>query len=153
MKKRGEEPERIELYQFRGEDLRIGSRTAETVLSEMGNDSSSFPNEKHFVSHASLAPQLALRTAATTLKHSKTAPGAEYRRIARKKSAGVAVFCMARKLAKLTCRMLRWRVKFKDEGLESYDTRFKEARIRSCRQFPKSLGFKLLPNEMTEARE
>lgn len=176
MKKRGEEPVRVELYRFCGADLTsidgISSRTAETILSELGMDLSSFPNEKHFVSYVSLAPRLArsggktirkrkqgnapnriglaLKTAATTLKHSKTALGAEYRRIARKKSAGVAVFCMARKLAKLVYRMLRWGMEFKDEGLESYDTRFNAARLRSCREFAKSLGYKLLPNEVTE---
>jgi transposase len=177
MKKRGEEPVRVELYPFCGVDLTridgISSRTAETLLSELGKDLSSFPNEKHFVSYVSLAPRLArsggktirkrkqgnapnrigiaLRTAATTLKHSKTALGAEYRRIARKKSAGVVVFCMARKLAKLIYRMLRWGIEFQDEGLESYDTRFQEARIRSCREFAKSLGFKLLPVETADA--
>mgnify|MGYP001770157179 CR=1 FL=1 len=57
---------------------------------------------------------------------------------------------MARKLAKLVYRMLRWGMEFKDEGLEAYDERFKTARLRSCREMAKSLGYKLLPSEQSE---
>ena len=62
MKKRGEEPVRVELHQFCGMDLTsidgISSRTAETILSELGIDLGSFPNEKHFVSYVSLGYKL-----------------------------------------------------------------------------------------------
>lgn len=179
MKRRGEEPVRVGLYRFCGVDLTsidgISSRTAEMILSELGADLGSFPTENHFVSYLSLAPKLsrsagktirkrkrgnapnrigqALKTAASTLKHSKTALGAEYRRIARKKSAGVAVFSIARKLAKLVYRMLRWGVEFISEGMQAYEQRFEHARIRSCRSLAKSLGYKMLPLSLEASGE
>ena len=53
----------------------------------------------------------ALRLAAVSVQRSKTALGAEYRRIARLRSAPIAVFAIARKLAQLAqlvYRMLRF---------------------------------------------
>lgn len=174
MRKRGQETMRKGLYHFSGVDLTsidgISTGTAETVLSEMGSDLAKFPTEKHFTAYVNLAPKLAisggkpirkrprgsgpnrigtaLRMAAVSLRNSKTALGAEYRRIARRKGAGVAVFAMARKLAILIYRMLRWGQAYVDEGCESYEKRFKEARLRYCKSIAKDLGFKVLPMEV-----
>ena len=172
-KARGQEPMRQALFLLSGSDLTsidaIGVDTAETVLSELGTDLSSFANEKHFVSYLNLAPKLAisggkpipgkrrgststrignaLRMAALTLRNSKTALGAEYRRIARRKGASVAVFAMARKLAILIYRLLRYGQAYVDEGMEAYEERFKAARIRTCKQIAKQFNLIVLDPE------
>ena len=174
MRKRGQEPMREALFRLNGVDLTcidgIGVDTAETLLSELGTDMSAFPSEHHFVSFLKLAPKLAvsggkpirgkrigsattrlgasLRMAALTLRNSKTALGAEYRRIARKKGANVAVFALARKLAILIYRLLRWGQAYVDQGLQAYEERFKAARLRTCKQIAKQFGYKLLPEEV-----
>lgn len=174
IRKRGQEPMRVGLYLFSGVDLTtidgIGAGTAETVLSEIGRDLITFPTEKHFAAYVNLAPKLAisggkpvrkkprgsgpnrigtaLRMSAVSLRNSKTALGAEYRRIARRKGAGVAVFAMARKLAVLIYRLLRWGQSYVDEGCDAYEKRFQAARLRSCRSTAKALGYKMLPVAM-----
>ena len=115
------------LYQLAGFDLTtidgIGVDTTAVVISELGLDFSAFPDEGHFVSYLRLAPNLsfsagkkvpsklkgtttsrvatALRMAALALRNSKTALGAFYRRISKRKGASVAVFATARKLAQI----------------------------------------------------
>jgi|ERR1700677_2876918 transposase len=107
----------------------IGVETIEVVLSEYGPDLSRFPGEQ-FVAHTTLAPHgaktggkpikkkkrnstrtrvaAALRMAALSLRHSQTALGAYYRKIAQRKGGDIAVFATARKLAILIYRLLRW---------------------------------------------
>ncbi len=170
LRKRGQEPMREALFRLTGYDLTaidgIGVETAETVLSELGADLSCFPSENHFISYLKLAPKLAIsggkpirikrtgstttrlgatfRMAALTLRNSKTALGAEYRRIARRKGASVAVFALARKLAILVYRLLRFGQAYVDEGMHAYEARFRAARIRTCKQIAKEFGFIIL---------
>lgn len=172
-RKRGQEPMREALFRLTGSDLTaidgIGVETAETVLSELGTDLSAFPSENHFVSYLKLTPKLAIsggkpvpgkrsgstttrlgatfRMAALTLRNSKTALGAEYRRIARRKGASVAVFALARKLAILVFRLLRYGQAYVDEGMQAYEERFKAARIRTCKQIAKEFGFKIIEQD------
>lgn len=167
---RGQEPMREALFRLTGCDLTtidgIGVDTAETVLSEVGTDLSSFPSENHFVSYLKLVPKLAIsggkpvrvkrsgstttrlgaifRMAALTLRNAKTALGAEYRRIARRKGGGVAVFALARKLAVLVYRLLRYGQAYVDEGMQAYEERFNAARIRTCKQIAKEFGFTIV---------
>ena len=101
IKKRGQEAKRQALYRMSGVDATqidaIGVETLEVVLSEYGSDLSRFPTEKQFVAHVTLAPHVpktggkplkkkkrnsastrvaaALRMAALSLRHSKTALG------------------------------------------------------------------------------
>jgi hypothetical protein len=51
---------------------------------------------------------VALRMAALSLRHSQTALGAYYRKLAQRLGGDVAVFATARKLATLIYRLLRW---------------------------------------------
>src|SRR5437016_11487974 len=116
IKKRGQEPKRQALYRMSGVDVTqidaIGVETVEVVLSEYGPDLSRFPTEKQFVSHATLSPRVpksggkplkhkkrnsgstrvaaALRMAALSLRHSATALGAYYLRLARRIGGAVA---------------------------------------------------------------
>jgi transposase len=170
IKKRGEEPMREALYRMSGVDLTtidsIGVETVQVVLSEYGPDLSRFPTEKEFVSHLTLAPRIrmsggkpvrkkqrntastrvasALRMAALALRHSQTALGAYYRRIARRIAGDVAVFATARKLATLIYRLLRWGQQYVDEGVVAFEKRYQESRIRSLQAKAQELGYQLI---------
>jgi len=170
---RGQEPMREALFRLSGCDLTsidgIGIDSAETILSELGTDLSSFPSENHFVSYLKLVPKLSIsggkpvpskriggtttrlgatfRMAGLTLRNSRTALGAEYRRIARRKGASVAVLAMARRLAIIVYRLLRYGQAYIDEGMQAYEERFKAARLRTCKLIAKEFGYKVLPLE------
>jgi transposase len=170
IKKRGEEPMREALYRMSGVDLTtidsIGVETVQVVLSEYGPDLSRFPTEKEFVSHLTLAPRIrmsggkpvrkkqrntastrvagALRMAALSLRHSQTALGAYYRKIARRIAGDVAVFATARKLATLIYRLLRWGQPYVDEGVITFEKRYQESRVRSLHAKARELGYQLI---------
>ena len=174
LRARGQEPLRQALYCVCASDLTsidgISTSTAEVVLSEMGADLSAFPTERHFVSFLKLSPKLAisggkplykrpkgtastrvgaaLRMAALALRNSKTALGAYYRRIARRKGASVAVFATARKLAILIYRMLRYGMAYVDEGVQVYEQRFQAARLQMCEQIANQFGYKLIQKKV-----
>ena len=171
IRKRGEEPLRGSLYGMAGVDLSgidgIGVETAQVLLSEYGADLSRFPSEAEFVSHLKLAPRkptsggkpvhkkrrnsattrvgAALRMAAITLRNSSTALGARYRQIARRKGGDVAVFAIARRLATLIYRLLRWGQPYLDEGEAAFEARHEQARIARLRASAKELGLQLMP--------
>ncbi len=175
---RGQEPMRQALYRLSGVDLTtihgIGVDTATEIISELGIDLSVFPDENHFVSYVRLAPNLsisagkkvpkklksstctriatALRMAALTLRNSKTALGAFYRRVAWRKGASVAVFATARKLAQLVYRLLRYGRAYVDIGIEAYEARFKQRRIKFYTKALNTLGYnvKLLKTQEAE---
>jgi transposase len=145
----------------------IGVETVEVVLSEYGSDWSRFPTEKQFVSHVTLAPRVpksggkpvrkkkrnsastrvaaALRMAALSLRHSQTALGAYYRRIAQRRGGDIALFATARKLATLVYRLLRWGQPYLDEGAAAYENRYRQHRIGCLAATAKELGYQLTP--------
>ena len=169
--KRGQEPLRQALYGFSGFDLTtidgIGVDTASVILSELGLDFTSFPDEGHFVSYLRLAPNLsisagkkvpskfkpgtctrvsnALRMAAITLRHSKSALGGFYRRTARRKGASVAVFATARKLAQIIYRLFRYGQAYIDTGAEAYEARFNDRRFKFYTKALESMGYVVQP--------
>jgi transposase len=121
IRRKNEQAPREALYRFAGVDLLridgIGIGSTEVILTEIGPDIAAFPTEADFVSWLRLAPytpssggkrlktkrnargatrvSAVLRMAALSLKNSKTALGATYRRLAGRKDAGVAVFAVA----------------------------------------------------------
>lgn len=171
IKQRGQEAKREGLYRMSGVDITqidaIGVETVEVVLSEYGPDLSRFATEKQFVSHITLAPHVAksgnkavkkkkrnsastrvaaaLRMAALSLRHSQTALGAYYRRIAQRIGGDIAVFATARKLAILIYRLLRWGQPYVDEGAAAYEERYRHQRIRNLTARAKQLGYQLTP--------
>lgn len=171
IRKRGQEAKRQALFRMSGVDIThidaIGVETVEVVLSEYGSDLSRFPTEKEFVSHATLAPHVptsggkplkkkkpnsssarvaaALRMAALSLRHSQTALGAYYRRIAQRRGGDIGVFATARKLATLIFRLLRWGQPYVDEGAEAYENRYRQMRIGRLHDTAKQLGYQLAP--------
>jgi transposase len=145
----------------------ISPGTAMIVVTELGLDLSPFPTEKHFVSWLRLCPRQAvsggkrikkhrnnlavnriatvLRMAALSLQRTQTALGAHFRKIARAKDGNVAIFAVARKLALLIYRMLRFGQDYVDEGAKVYEERLAQRRIVGLRNNAKSLGYKLVP--------
>jgi transposase len=173
LKRQGTEEARTTLWRVSGVDLTridgIGADAAQVVLTEVGIDLSKFPDEHHFVSWLRLCPRTAisggkplkkrrnglgasrianvLRMAAVSLHHSKTALGAQYRRIARRRDGKVAVSAMARKLAQLIYRALRFGQDYVDVGERAYEDRFKSQRVASLAQTAKALGFTLIQED------
>jgi transposase len=172
----GEQQARTALWRFAGVDLtRIdGIRVdgAETILTEVGPNLSVFPSERHFISWLRLCPRTpisggkplqkrrngtganriaaVLRMGATALQRSKTALGAAFRRIARHKGADVAVFAIARKLAQLVYRMLRYGQDYLDVGERAYELKFQVRRLAGLKETAKALGYTLVREPPTE---
>ena len=177
MDKRGEEPLRQALYMMAGADLTaidsIGVGTAQTVLSEIGPDVSMFPTEKHFTSYLRLAPgtavsggkairgkknkpQLgssrtreALMMAALSAGKTQTALGAYYRSVAVRRGPGIAVFATARKLAQYIYRLLRFGREYVDIGVEEYERRNNDRRLKALKARARQMGYALINIEQT----
>jgi len=171
IKQRGEQAQRTELWRFAGCDLTridgISSDTAAIVLTEVGFDLSSFPSEKGFVSWLRLAPRRpisggkqlhkrpngtgsnrvagALRMAALALARSKTALGAYYRRLSRRKDGKVAVFALARKLAQLVFRMLKYGQDYLDIGEKAFEETHRQNRLAGLQRAASAIGYTLAP--------
>jgi transposase len=173
IKRQGHAETRTALWRFAGVDLTridgISGTAAQLILTEIGTKISAFPSEKHFVSWLHLCPRTpisggkplkkrrnglgsnriagALRMAATTVQRSKTALGAEFRRISRLKGGLVAVFAIARKLAQFVYRMLRYGQNYTDAGEAAYELKSQMRRIAGISQAAKSLGYALIKQE------
>jgi transposase len=177
MKRRGQEEKRQELYRVLGADLTaidgIGVETVEVIVSEYGTEMSKFATEREFVKHVGLAPNRpvsggkvlknkrkkqkgtrtaeVLRNAASSLKQSRSALGAYYRRVARRKDSGVAIFATARKLGALVYRMLRYGQHYVDIGQAEYEKRYQETRIRTLKNTAHQMGYDLIQQEAVSA--
>ncbi len=176
--KKGQEPMRQALYQLTGFDLTtidgIGVDTAAVIISELGFDFSAFPDEGHFVSYLRLAPNLsisagkkvpskikgtttsrvagALRIAALAVRNSKTALGAYYRRISRRKGASVAVFATARKIAQIIYRLVCYGQAYIDIGAKAYEAQFNNRRLKYYTKALKDMGYKVKPLAAVKAK-
>ena len=172
IRRHGDEDTRTALYRLAGVDLTriddISVGAAQLILTEVGLDLSAFPSEKHFASWLRLVPSTAvsggkllrhtktggtastrvagvLRMAALSLQRSDTALGAAFRRTARYKGGAVAIFVIARKLAVLVYRMLRFGQDYVDLGEAQYEARFRKRRLDSLRHTAQALGYTLTP--------
>jgi transposase len=144
----------------------IDVMTAATVISEAGYDMSKWKTENHFVSWLRLCPDnrisgnkiigkgrlptnnpitIALKMAATTLRQSKTYLGAQFRRLRTKLGAPVAIKAMAAKLARLVYRMLRYGMKYVDQGATFYQLRYRESQIKQLKWKAAKLGYNVTP--------
>ena len=125
------------------------------------------PSEKDFISWLRLCPRTpisggkplkkrrnalganrvaaVLRMGAVSLQRSKTALGAAFRRLARRKDRAVAVFAMARKMAQLVYRMLRYGQDYVDIGQTAYEQQFQVRRLAGLHDAAKALGYTLSP--------
>lgn len=87
----------------------------------------------------------ALRMAASTLHHSKTALGAFFRRIKARLGAPKAVTATAHRLAVIIYHMLDKGEEFVEIGQNQYEQRYKERLLTSLEHRAKDLGYDLTP--------
>lgn len=144
----------------------VNVNTVLTVLGEVGTDMTPWRSERAFGSWLGLAPRRrqsgrrltnarprlnsqraanALRLAAQSVGHSKSALGAFYRRLRARLGAQRANVATAYKIAKLFYRMLKTKQPYRDIGQAVYDERFHARRLRSLKRLAQDLGFQLLP--------
>jgi len=140
--------------------------TAQVIFSEIGPDFSAFPDEKHFASWLTLAPQRdisggkvirhipaagrnrvanALRMAAQSLCRSNSYLGARYRRLRTRLDGPLAVKAMARYVACLIYRMVTKGEAYVDRGAAYYEGRRVEKERQALQRRAASLGLKLVP--------
>jgi transposase len=159
---------REELYRITGVDLTqidgVNVQTAQVVISEVGVDMTRWKTEKHFASWLGLAPDnqvtggkvirrhtkkvlnrasTALRVAAQSLHHSKTALGARYRRLRARLGAPKAITAMAHHLARLLYRMIRYGTEYHDKGLEHYERNYQQNQLRWLQKQAAALNMQL----------
>ena len=156
---------RQRLHHVAGVDLTaiegIEESTALVVLSEIGTDMSRWPSEKHFGSWLGLAPNpkksggrvkssatrpgvnraaQALRLAAKNLQRSQSALGAFFRRIAARRGLAKAITATAYKLARIIYAMLTHGMAYVAQGLEAYETAYRERVVRQVKRKAAALG-------------
>lgn len=174
IQKRDDHMMREALWRLSGVDLcridGISAECAQIILTEVGPDLSAFDTEKKFAAWLRLSPKYGvsggkqlkkkkatmgatrvatgLRMGAMSLKNSKTALGAYFRRISRHKGFAVAVFSTARKLSALIYRMLRYGVDYVDIGEQAYEAQFMKRRLEGLKSSAKAMGYTLIPNEI-----
>lgn len=161
---------RSHLYRISGVDLTridgINVLTAQTLVSEIGLDMGPWQTEKQFASWLGLCPDhrssggqvltrrtrrvvnraaTALRLAASTLRHSQSALGANFRRLRARLGAPKAITAMAHKLARLVYRMVKYGRQYVDKGLEYYEAKYREQRRKWLAKQAKELNLQLVP--------
>jgi len=167
--------QREEMYRVSGVDLGsiegIGVVTAQILISEIGLDMSKWPSEKHFTSWLGLCPDNrisggkvlssrtrrvvnratnALRMAATTLERSQSALGAYFRRMKTRLGPASAITCAAHKLARLIYRLLKYGEQYVSVGLETYEGRYREFRLKGLAKAARGMGYALVPNSQAQ---
>ena len=85
-----------------------------------------------------------LRLCAQSLTHSKSALGAKYRRLRVRLGAPKAIVAIARHLARLVYRMLRYRENYVEKGIEHYERKFRLERIKWLKKEARLLNFQLV---------
>ena len=137
-----------------------------TILSEIGLDLSRFPSLKHFCSWLGLCPQhkisagkvksrhvrpganrvaQALRLAARSLHHAKTALGGFFRRMKSRMGTAQAITATAHKLARLVYTLLKHGMEYVQQGLQEYEARYRDREVRNVARKARELGFELVP--------
>ena len=161
---------RTRLFKICGVDLTridgINVTTAMTVIAEIGTDMSRFTTQGHFTSWLGLCPGTkitggkvmsgktkrvvnratqALKLAAASLRSSKSALGAYYRRMCARMDKPKAVTATAHKLARLIYTMLTKGEEYTDQGQEYYEERYRQRVLHHLQQRAEKMGMKLVP--------
>ena len=161
---------RTHLYRISGVDFTqidgLGVLTVQTILAEVGLDSTRFPSVKHFCSWLGLCPGAritggqvkssqtrcvvnraanAFRMAAQALKSSRSALGAFYRRLRTRLGTPKAITATAHKLARLFYYLWSRGEAYVDPGVDYYEQKYQERLIQSLAKKAHSLGFELIP--------
>jgi transposase len=137
------------------------------VVAEIGLDMTRWPTEKPFASWLSLAPgrqvsggkplsgrtkpsasrvAAALRLAASSLYHSRSALGAFHRRLNARLGAPKAITATAHKLARLIDCMLRFGTESVDVGQDYYERRYQRRVVSTLMCRAHVLGYTLVKN-------
>ena len=138
------------------------------VVSETGLDMTKWPTSKHFGSWLGLSPNnrvsggkvlsrrttpnanraaAALRLAAQSLHHSKSALGAFLRRKAAQIGMPKAITATAHKLASIVYSMLRFGTEFVEHGQDYYETLYHLRVFKNLTRRAQELGYHLVKRE------
>ena len=82
--------------------------------------------------------------AASTLRMSNTYLGAQFRRFRTKRGSPIAIKAMAAKLARLVYRMLRYGMKYVDQGAAFYEAQHRQLQIKQLKWKAAKLGFQIV---------
>lgn len=154
----------VDLTQIPG--IRTG--IAQTLFGEIGPDFSKFRSASAFASWLGLCPDneisggkvlwvgtrkvncraaTALRMAAQSLHHSKSALGDFYRRMRAKLGAPKAITAAAHKLARIIFHLVATHQEFDDSHFAADQLRFQKRQEAKFRAKARALGFQLIPLE------
>jgi len=160
---------RTHLYRMSGVDFTqidgMGVLTVQTVLSEVGLDSSRFPTVKHFTSWLGLCPGSritggkakssatrrvvnraadAFRMAAQAAGKSHSALGAFYRRLRTRLGAPKAITATAHKIARLFYHLWATGQSYVDPGEHYYEQRYRERSLKHLQKRAQALGMEII---------
>jgi transposase len=136
------------------------------LISEVGTDMSRWPTEKHFVSwlglgggckqsgkrkgtakaHRNRAGRMFCRAAGSLAQSVDKALGGFYRRLRGRMGGLAANVALARKLAQLFYRLLRYGIEYVEKGLKAYEAKVLETEARLLRKLARKQGFTLVPS-------
>ena len=165
-----------ELFRLTGVDLTaitgFQAHTVLKVLSETGLDMTKWPTAKHFGAWLGLAPNhrvsggkilsrrttptanraaAALRVAAQSLHHSKSALGAFLRRKAAHRGMPKAITATAYKLATILYTMLTKGTAFIELGQDSYERAYQARVLKALDRRARHFGYSLVKNQPAAA--
>jgi transposase len=144
----------------------LGLTAATKILTEIGIDLSRFASVKHFCSWLGLCPgtkisggkvlsaktkrssnrvRQALKLAAMSLSHSKSALGAFYRRLCGRMDKPSANTAVAHKLARMVYFMMTRGEAFVDQGQQRYEEQQLQRSVAALKRRAKDLGFVISP--------
>jgi transposase len=135
------------------------------LISEVGTDMTRWPSEKHFVSwlglaggrkqsgkrkgtvkaHRNRAGRMLCAAARALAQSVDKALGGFYRRVRGRLGGLAANVALARKLALLFYRLLRYGLEYVEKGLKNYEAKVLETEARVLRKLAKKQGFTLIP--------
>lgn len=148
----------------------LSTLTVRTLLGEIGPDFSKFPSVSSFASWLALCPDneitggkilrvgtrkvnsraaKALRLAAQSLHHSKSALGAFYRRMRTRLAAPQAITAAAHKLARIIYHLVTHRQAYDESVFARQQARYNRRVESRLRAQARTLGFQLVPVEAT----
>jgi transposase len=136
------------------------------LISEVGTDMTRWTTEKHFASwhglaggrkqsgkrkgrvkaHRNRAGRMFCATARSLAQSVDKALGGFYRRLRGRVGGLAANIALARKLALLFYRLLRYGMDYVEKGLKAYEARVLETEARLLRKLAKNQGFILMPS-------
>ena len=160
---------REEMYRVFGVDLTrvdgIGILVVYTIFSEIGTNLSAFPSEAQFVSWLGLCPgnkqssgrilstrtrtvknpvSKALRMAAQSMHHARSALGEYYRRMRAKLGAPKAITATAAKLARILYKMITTKTAYDETQFARNQASYQKRRLLNLKRQASELGFKLV---------